>query len=343
MVGSPVVTQPPQDPTNNPYGAPYQPPASPYGPQDPYQSQDPYQQPASGQPAYGQPAYGQPPQGQSPYGQPAQGQPQYGQPAQPDYGQPPQGQSPYGQPAYSEPASGQPAYGQPAQPPYGQPASGQSPQGQAYGQPYQQYGQPQVPQKTNGFAVAALILGIIGGHVLAIILGIVALVQIKKTGDKGKGMAITGIVLSIVWIPVCIGLFALGAFSSANRDNNGAIVDPGTVSAKTIKVGDCLNDLKEGDVKNVAAVPCAQPHSAEVYAEFTLTGTTYPGEDAVVKKAEDGCSTRFETAIATKYLEDDTIGIFYLYPSTDTWKTGDRKVSCIAEKTGGTLTGSIRK
>jgi hypothetical protein len=187
-----------------------------------------------------------------------------------------------------------------------------------------------------------MIFGIIGGVLFAIIFGIVALTQIKNRGDKGKGMAIAGLALSGVWILVCGSAIALGAFSS-NRNDAGEIVDPGNVSAKAIKVGDCLNDLKEGDVKNIAAVPCAQAHSAEVYAEFTLTGTTYPGEDAVIKKAEDGCSTRFETAIATKYLDDDTIGIFYLYPSTDTWKTGDRKVSCIAEKTGGTLTGSIRK
>lgn len=88
-----------------------------------------------------------------------------------------------------------------------------------------------VPSKTSGMAITALLLGIFGfltgvfgiGLLLAIvglILGIIALTQIGKPGqaDKGRGLAITGIVFSgltllIMPIALMIGILlpALGA------------------------------------------------------------------------------------------------------------------------------------
>lgn len=73
--------------------------------------------------------------------------------------------------------------------------------------------------KTNGLAVASLILGIIGLCVIicapiALILGIIARGQIKRSGGSGSGMALAGIILGIVAIVLyIIGMvlnFALG-------------------------------------------------------------------------------------------------------------------------------------
>ncbi|SIN36772.1 peptidyl-prolyl cis-trans isomerase [Mycobacteroides abscessus subsp. abscessus] len=49
-------------------------------------------------------------------------------------------------------------------------------------------------QGTNTFAVVALVLGFVGG-VLAIPFGHIALSQINRTGEQGRGMAIAGLVL----------------------------------------------------------------------------------------------------------------------------------------------------
>ncbi|MHB1491470.1 MAG: DUF4190 domain-containing protein [Cellulomonas sp.] len=45
---------------------------------------------------------------------------------------------------------------------------------------------------TNGMAVAALVMGLIGGSVLAIVFGHVAKSQIARTGESGEGMASWG-------------------------------------------------------------------------------------------------------------------------------------------------------
>jgi Domain of unknown function (DUF4190) len=88
-------------------------------------------------------------------------------------------------------------------------ASGQAEPPGEIGQP-DPYGQPRYPQRagrrTNSLAIASLCCGI--GQVLAgaiagivaIVLGLVALRQIKETGEDGRGMAVAGIVLGIVGI-----------------------------------------------------------------------------------------------------------------------------------------------
>lgn len=76
-------------------------------------------------------------------------------------------------------------------------------------------------QKTNGFAVAGFVMGLISilfcwccfgvTQILGVIFSAVALSQIKKTGEGGKGLAVAGLVLSVL----CIVLSAVFAVLSA--------------------------------------------------------------------------------------------------------------------------------
>ena len=61
--------------------------------------------------------------------------------------------------------------------------------------------------KTNGFAVAGFVIGLVSIFVAGIPLGTVALVfsgialgQIEKKGEKGRGFAIAGLILGIVGV-----------------------------------------------------------------------------------------------------------------------------------------------
>lgn len=82
-----------------------------------------------------------------------------------------------------------------AQPQYGQPQ---------YGQP--QYGyQPARQPGTNGFAIAALVCAFVCSP-LGIIFGFVARTQIRRTGQGGDGLALAGIILSIVFLILGIAL-----------------------------------------------------------------------------------------------------------------------------------------
>ncbi|MFI5933344.1 DUF4190 domain-containing protein [Actinoplanes sp. NPDC051494] len=204
--------------------------------------------------------------------------------------------------------------------------------------PYATYPGAPAPQNTstNGFAIAALIFGIIGGVLLSVIFGIVGLVQIKNRGQKGRGLAITGLVLSGLWIVgIVVGVILLVA-----ADNKKSAPDyTGDISVTRLAVGDCLNGLQETSaVENLPKVPCAGQHEGEVYATFELKAGAFPGLDAVTKQADDGCSDRFKAFSDT---DDEAIELFYLHPVESTW-TLDRGVTCIATKAGG-LTGSLKK
>jgi hypothetical protein len=69
--------------------------------------------------------------------------------------------------------------------------------------------------KTNTVAIVALILGIlipIGG----IIAGVIALGQIKRTGENGRGLAIAGIVIGAVYIAIVLILVIVTSIIAAS-------------------------------------------------------------------------------------------------------------------------------
>lgn len=84
----------------------------------------------------------------------------------------------------------------------------------AYQQPTQpDYAAPQ--QKTNVLAIVTLVTGLLGICLIPLALGFVSLNQIKKTGDKGRGMAITGMVATVVWTVIGIIVGVVSAASSS--------------------------------------------------------------------------------------------------------------------------------
>ena len=72
--------------------------------------------------------------------------------------------------------------------------------------------------KTNTLAIVSLVLSIIGVHLGGIITGHIALGQIKRTGESGRGLALAGtiigyvgIVAVIIFTIIWISFFALAA------------------------------------------------------------------------------------------------------------------------------------
>lgn len=123
-------------------------------------------------------------------------------PPPPGYEQPPG----YAGAAYPPPSlGGPPTYGPPAYP------------GGYYPTPdYQGYGHAAAQPGTNALAIASLIASFTGllcciGSIVAMVLGAIALDQIKRTRQDGFGLAVAGIVIGIATLLVTfvIVLFAM--------------------------------------------------------------------------------------------------------------------------------------
>jgi hypothetical protein len=215
-----------------------------------------------------------------------------------------------------------------------------------YGPPLQPT-PPVPPGGTNGFAIASLIFGIIGGILFSVVFGIVALVQIPRRNQQGKGMAIAGLIVSGVWLLALVAGLGL-ALVAASRDSGGssATVLPTHASAsKDLAVGDCINGLLKLDLdeelrRNPPTVACSEAHEGEVYHVIKLSGTSFPGDTTIQKQAEDGCADALPGYAPDEKTKD--LEVYYLYPTSRSWILGDRDITCLAVSEGAKLTGSLR-
>lgn len=163
------------------------------------------------------------------------------------------------------------------------------------------------------------------------VLAVIALVQIRQRGQKGTGLAIGGIIATLLWIVVgFVVVIVLALNAGPVRNSNGEIVSAGRISVDDLRIGDCVNGLdQEGGVSRLDAVPCSQPHEGQVFATFDLPAGPWPGEDELFAMAEQGCHDRMETDLPEVY-DDLSVKLFYLHPSEKLWRDGNREVICFA-------------
>lgn len=159
---------------------------------------------------------------------------------------------------------------------------------------------PKRPGGTNGWAIAAFVLGILGGTILSVIFAIVALVQIRGRHQRGSGLAIAALVISAVWIAAITSVIAYGIATQGK-----------SVRATDLNPGDCIKDAYEDQLPTwVKRVRCDRPHYGEVFAVLTQSGAS----------AAD-CGAKF-----FDYAPDSPEGPVFRIASAN----GDRSVVCVA-------------
>lgn len=103
----------------------------------------------------------------------------------------------------------------------------------------------------------------------------------------------------------------------------------GTVTATDVEMGDCLSEIP-GDTRvlTVKTIDCAETHAGEVFAVLQMPGGDFPGQAAIDTYA-DKCSPQL-ASYAPSAMTDDTVQLYVLYPTAETWEQGDRAVTCVA-------------
>ncbi|MFC8872296.1 DUF4190 domain-containing protein [Streptomyces sp. NPDC057148] len=212
-----------------------------------------------------------------------------------------------------------------------------------WGQPYGAYpGRPPV----NGFAIAAFVLGVLCCvPAVGLVLGLVALARIRKRGERGKGFAVAGSVLSSVGLVLWTVTLSTGAAADFWDGFRDAARGEGTAYA--LEKGECFTTPSgslQGVTYDVDQVPCAREHDGEVFAAFDLPGGAYPGEAEITRVADERCYALQDSYAMDRWALPADVDVYYLTPTARSWRGGDREVTCLFGNTDerGTLTGSLR-
>jgi hypothetical protein len=172
------------------------------------------------------------------------------------------------------------------------------------------------------WAIAAFLLGLVSLAPLSVIAGIVALVKTKDGQQSGRGLAIAGMVISVLWGAV----WAYGAWPK-----DGLIT--GTLqSAPTMQVGQCFDDAINSPVS------CDKPHSHEVFAVLALS--RFPDSDAEQKQIENRCKAELPK-YSPAASRDPKIQVDAWPPGTESRYMDSHAAGCVAHSNSDRV-GSIK-
>jgi hypothetical protein len=222
--------------------------------------------------------------------------------------------------------------------------------------------------KTDGFAVASLLLGLVGitiiGAVLSIIFGIMALRRIRRTGQRGRGMAIAGLAFSVIWLLLLIGaFFVLGTGTSKGgsaqppaasghsspptaKSSPSGSHGPLSTNVFALRPGQCFQNPPASHtvlgVTYVTVVPCTKAHNAQAFVQFTAKGTSWPGVQALMRQADSGCQARIYGNVQASMIKS-SMSLHYLYPLQASWASGHRTITCLIVNSKTNLKASLLK
>jgi hypothetical protein len=173
---------------------------------------------------------------------------------------------------------------------------------------------PAVPPKTNTLAIIALIAGFVI-PLAAFICGGIALSQIKRTGDKGRGLAWSGIIVGavvtvvaiIVSIAIVVGAAAAVKSASDAISESRSISESGTLGCEDL--GELALDVQQG-LSEVATATGAERTEKladleELSAEVHTLATSI-ADSTVAAAAEDAGTALDELVVALKATAPDS-------------------------------------
>jgi hypothetical protein len=206
------------------------------------------------------------------------------------------------------------------------------------------------PSGPSRLAVTSFLLGLFGivgiSAILGIVLGLVALRRMRRTMQRGKGLAIAGIVLGIAWLAVAVVLVATGTiFGSPTPAPSSASGQP--VNPFSLITGNCFDNpaVTPGHVTDVGSVvrtTCTKPHNAQIFATFAVSGAirSYPGSAKLTDLASSGCNTRAKASLDSSMITN-SMQIRLLFPLQSSWTAGHRTISCIIYNPTATMKSSV--
>jgi hypothetical protein len=158
------------------------------------------------------------------------------------------------------------------------------------------------------------------------------------------GAAVAGAVIAALVLSLSPHSPSGSSGTSGGGTRGGASPRPtptvGNLSVAQLQVGDCLTganlqlDNKNAPWPNLAlAVPCNQPHTAEVFyanQNYWAKNSPYPGDATIASASDTACSNAFAAYVGTS-LNQSVYSVIKLVPVADSWqRKNDRALHCVA-------------
>jgi hypothetical protein len=203
---------------------------------------------------------------------------------------------------------------------------------------------PAPPGPLNKLAVATIVLGALGALIVtaaaALVTGALALSRLRTSNERGKGLAVGGMVLAVAWVALAALVYVNVLSQPPLRDGKGVVTRKGDLAVTQLQVGDCIEKWAlSTEVSKVTVVPCTTAHDAQVFHAFKVTGTEFPGDGPIRDQASTQCSDKLKTTI--KEADRKKIQLAVFKPIAASWKRGEHGVACVAVESGGAVTRSI--
>jgi hypothetical protein len=197
------------------------------------------------------------------------------------------------------------------------------------------YMRPSQPQGAHPFAVASFVVSLFGftviGIVVSVVFGILALLRIRERPQRGKGLAIAGLIISSVWFLFLVLVIVLAATSTRQQTENSSLGPTGSISVFDLRSGECFKNPSADErllgLTHVTVVPCTRPHNAQVFAVFQGKGEIYPGRDALRRQAAQGCRSRLAGNVDKSKLTH-SMTLRFIFPTAQPWGAGQHAISC---------------
>jgi hypothetical protein len=195
-----------------------------------------------------------------------------------------------------------------------------------------------------GWSLGLAIFPSIITWVIAVVFACLVLSRAKDGRNHGQRMSVAALVIVGLWIATAVVVVVALVATGAHRDEDGRVTDSGRVTVSGLQVGDCVPSVHETNEQYmVDVVPCAEPHTAEVFATFDLDGKWTSRED-VEELGQYGCYDRFRDYVGVAPRRS-TLSVLYFAPFEETQYAHDPEVICLlVTKEPGTeaLKGSRR-
>jgi len=115
--------------------------------------------------------------------------------------------------------------------------------------------------------------------------------SLSPGGPRRRGKRLL-VILFAVSCAVAVAAAAVTAVLLTHRPHRAhAAAHPLRATVFLLRPGQCFDSLPNG-IAGAHAVPCAQPHDAEIYGAFRVAGHRWPGAAVLGSQARLGCQHR---------------------------------------------------